>query len=138
MEEALKVFYERMTATQQGDTASLLRKLAVMEEGHKAKLRDTYLRITDSRDTSDLEKEAQGAKIMEGGFTMEESLKANLPNTPADVITKAMMFEAQALDLYLRYSRKIKDTRSADILISLADDEKNHLSLLGGMMEKTV
>lgn len=138
MEEGLREFYEKISASRQGELVSILKKLAVMEDGHKLKLRDAYLSLTGSKDASELEETASGAVIMEGGFTMEESLKNTDAMTSEDVITKAMMIEAQALDLYLRYSRKLKDPQSADILNSLADDEKKHLSLLGDMMEKTV
>ncbi len=138
MEEGLRSFYEKISPSQHGEAASLLKRLAGMEEGHKRKLRDSYLSITGLKDAAELERSASGAKIMEGGFTMEDSLKDSLPKTSTDVITKAMMFEAQALDLYLRCSRNLREPESVKILKTLADDEKTHLSLLGDMMEKTL
>jgi len=138
MEEGLRYFYEKISQSQHGEAGSLLKKLAGMEEGHKRKLRDSYLSITGLKDAEELERFASEAKIMEGGFNMEDSLKDALPKTFTDVITKAMMLEAQALDLYLRCSRTLLEPGSVKILNTLADDEKTHLSLLGDMMEKTL
>lgn len=46
------------------------------------------------------------------------------------------MLETQALDLYLRYSRKSRDPKSRDVLYEIADEEKAHLASLGRLMEE--
>ncbi|MBC8419833.1 MAG: sulfurtransferase, partial [Desulfobacterales bacterium] len=46
--------------------------------------------------------------------------------------------EAQALDLYMRYSDKVKDERGKAVLYDLAEEEKAHLTGLGRLMEQKV
>ncbi len=50
----------------------------------------------------------------------------------------AMTIEAQALDLYMRQSRRLDDHASRQILQGLADDEKAHLAALGRLMEEAL
>ncbi|RJR22339.1 MAG: hypothetical protein C4582_06625 [Desulfobacteraceae bacterium] len=139
MEEGLRHFYHAVSLDRKGEPAQLLRKLAAIEEGHKRRLTEIYMRLTDSTDISDLITGTSEKKILEGGFTMEEFLRksAGSIETEEQVLTLAMMLEAQALDLYLRYSRKTDDQKAREILHKLGDEEKAHLSLLGNMMEKT-
>ena len=49
-----------------------------------------------------------------------------------------MMLEAQALDLYMRYSQEIKDDKGKRILYDIAEEEKGHLKTLGRLMEERV
>jgi len=46
------------------------------------------------------------------------------------------MLEAQGMDLYMRYAEKSQDARVKEILFSMAEDEKAHLSSLGNLFEK--
>ena len=77
---------------------------------------------------------------MEGGFTTEEFLEKSRPamQTVPDVLNVAMMLETQALDLYSRYSQKIKQEEGKRILYEIADEEKAHLESLGKLMETRV
>ncbi len=78
------------------------------------------------------------SKVMEGGLTTEEFLEQNEPamQTVPDVLNLAMMVEAQALDLYLRYSERSKEDKTQAILYDIAEEEKAHLAALGRLMEK--
>jgi rubrerythrin len=75
--------------------------------------------------------------VMEGGFTTEEFLEKNKPamQTIPGVLNIAMMLEAQAMDLYLRYSQKIEEDKSKKILYDIAEEEKAHLGSLGRLLE---
>jgi rubrerythrin len=48
----------------------------------------------------------------------------------------AMMFEAQALDLYMRCAERSEDGDRARILHELAEQEKSHLRVLGRLMDR--
>ena len=67
----------------------------------------------------------------------EEFLKQNsrLMETVSDVLSIAMMLETQALDLYLRYSQKVKKEDTKTVLYNIAEEEKAHLATLGRLME---
>ena len=52
-----------------------------------------------------------------------------------NAISVAMMLEAQALDLYLRYSQKSTDQSCKEIFFTLSEEEKAHLASLGRLME---
>jgi rubrerythrin len=54
------------------------------------------------------------------------------------VIEMAMMIEAQALDLYMRYADKTGNEEAEGLLHQLAQEEKNHLKLLGRLMNRKI
>ena len=54
------------------------------------------------------------------------------------VLDLAMMLEAQALDLYLRFAGKSSDERTQKVLFSIADEEKAHLGSLGDLIDKKI
>jgi rubrerythrin len=138
MEEGLRSFYQRMTETaSDADAARLFGRLAAMDERHKEMIFELY-REHERRAVSieDLERRVL-PKIMEGGLTTEEFLDAHHSSleTAGDVLILAMMLEAQALDLYLRYGKRSGDRRTREVLCRLADEEKSHLALLGNLQE---
>lgn len=138
MEKGLGEFYS-YAAKMTGDpkAAGLLTKLAKIEENHMDKLFKLY--ITLDPGVSDKETFESGivSDMMEGGFTTEEFLEKNRSNmqTEEGVLDVAMMLEAQALDLYLRYSQKTKEEQSKTVLFDIAEEEKAHLTLLGNLLE---
>lgn len=138
MEEGLRSFYQQMVETAADpDAAQLFARLATMDERHKEMIFGLYQKHErDAVSIGDLEKRVL-PKIMEGGLTTEEFLAANQPSleTVGDVIILAMMLEAQALDLYLRYSQRSEDPQTKEVLCKLADEEKSHLALLGNLRE---
>ena len=141
MEEGLGQFYSAIAKdTEDSEVANILTELAGIEENHKQKLFGLYLTLDQaSTDKETFETEIV-SKVMEGGFTTEEFLEKNRPalQTVPDVLNVAMMLETQALDLYSRYSQKIKDDQGKTLLYEIADDEKAHLASLGQLMETRV
>jgi len=139
MEQGLEEFYSTMVdMVDDQEVVGLLTKLAVIEENHKQRLFNLYL--TFEPDVADKAAFEAGivSDIMEGGFTTEEFLEQNRPamQTVEGVLNVAMMLETQALDLYLRYSQKIKDENGRTVLYEIAKEEKAHLVSLGRLMEK--
>ena len=138
MEKGLGEFYSSAAGMiEDEDVAGLLRKLARIEENHKEKLLDLYMTLDETGKGREAFEAEIMSEMMEGGFTTEEFLEKNRPamETTADTLSLAMMLETQALDLYLRYSRKAEDEESRNVLYRIAEDEKAHLTALGDMME---
>lgn len=141
MEQGLEEFYSTMVGMiDDQEVIGILTKLAVIEENHKQRLFNLYL--TFKPDVADKAAFEAGivSDIMEGGFTTKEFLEQNRPamQTVEGVLNVAMMLETQALDLYLRYSQKIKDEKGRTVLYEIAQEEKAHLASLGRLMEKQI
>lgn len=141
MEKGLGECYANLsTLTDDPDVTRLFTQLAVFEENHSQKLFKLYSTLTP--EVPDKEEFETGivSEIMEGGFTAEEFLEKNRSAMQAaeDVLSVAMMLEAQALDLYLRYSRKTKEEKTRKVLYTIAEDEKAHLTALGSLMEANI
>ena len=56
--------------------------------------------------------------------------------TVPDLLGIAMMLEAQAMDLYMRYALEIPGEEGRTILQGMAEEEKAHLNSLGRLMEE--
>ena len=77
---------------------------------------------------------------MEGGFTADDFNAQNRSGlqTTEEVLSLAMMVEAQAMDLYLRYADMRVALEAKKILCQLADEEKAHLHSLGALLEQKI
>lgn len=141
LEEGLRGFYETMAKkAEESAVKDSLLKLAGIEVNHKGRLYRLYATLDGSvRDQAVFESTIVSA-AMEGGFTTEEFLERNGQSlgTDLDVIGMAMTIETQALDLYMRFSRRSGDQRSREVIHDLAEEEKTHLSTLGRLIEAGV
>jgi rubrerythrin len=137
MEMGLGEFYTIMAeSTDDSEMAAMLSKLAGFEEKHKLRLLELYRTIDQSSiDQKTFESDID-ASVMEGGFTTEEFLEKNKSflQTVADVLSIAMMLEAQAMDLYMRYADKSAEAKTKEIFFGLAEEEKIHLKHLGELL----
>ena len=141
MEVHLGAFYLAMAdKPENAEAADTLKQLAGFEDKHKTHLMIIYKRMTGE----DLDKDfltrslSDGDKPLEGGLTADEFMEINSAwlDTPTDVIETGMMFEAQALDLYMRYSREVEDAESKELLQKLAREEKGHLKALAELLKR--
>ncbi len=139
MEESLGEFYRAAKIkTKDTEVASLLDKLASIEEKHKEYLLELYNQIEATPSTTELFEEDVTERILEGGFRLDEFLKQNekfLSDVPS-LLDLSMMLEAQALDLYLRFADKTTDEQAKGVLHKIGDEEKQHLAALGKLREK--
>lgn len=141
LEEGLRKFYSlSIKLVIDSEVAGILTKLAEIEVKHKQRLFDLYLTI----DPTPLKVEAFESKItselMEGGFDPQKLLEQSLPafKTAAGVLDFAMMLEAQAMDLYMRYAEKSENPEVKNIFFKMANEEKAHLKSLGDILTKNV
>ncbi len=139
MEEGLRGFYSTMAErTDDSEVVDLLTKLIEVEKNHKQRLFDLYLTHDSGITDKELFEANIVSRVMEGGFTTGEFLEQNRDSmkTVPDVLNLAMMLETQALDLYMRFTEKTKDEKSKAVLYDIAEEEKAHLSTLGGLIEE--
>ena len=141
MEEGLRGFYISLSGQSlDADVVDNMKKLAEIEEKHKAKLYSWYLKLDlTGKDKATFESEAL-ADAMEGGFTLSTFLEQNRDNlrTLPDVLSIAMMLEAQALDLYHRYSEKVGEEGVKSFLFEMAEEEKKHIKVLGKLFDQKI
>jgi rubrerythrin len=118
----------------------LFQQLSQIEVKHQDRILEQYAQVTGEAVTREAFETHQVSAVLEGGLTTEEYANLLIPSTDtlADIIELAMSIEAQALDLYLRASRKASDEAGKKALLQIADEEKTHLARLGKLMEETV
>ena len=137
LEAGLQKFYAAAAdLAVEPEVGQLLSKLAEIEDRHRQKLFDAYLAVeTNPSDRQTFEADIN-TEMTEGGFSVNELLEQNQPNfnASAAVLNFAMMLEAQAMDLYMRYAHKCEDATVKAILFKIAEEEKAHLKSLGNLM----
>jgi rhodanese-related sulfurtransferase len=135
MERALQLFYETLQGrSRDGELKELFGQLARVEAGHREKLLTLYRQLEPAGENpADF---PASSDLLEGGFSLQEFLEANQAHldTASQVLDLAMMLETQALDLYLRLSRRCAHRLTQTILLAIADEEKVHLSRLGELL----
>ncbi len=141
MEYGLEAFYSTL-ALESGDpeVKEILTRLSRVEENHQKKLFELYLTLAPAPVDRKTFETKRVSEMMEGGFTTDEFLQQHRDtmNTVPEIVSIAMMLETQALDLYLRFSQKVKDEKSKNVLYQIGDEEKAHLEVLGRLLEKKI
>jgi rubrerythrin len=138
LEQGLADFYSRVSAmTDDRKAGEILERLIGIEEKHKDKLFSLYQGLESATHEKALFEERLASGVMEGGFTGEEFIEKNRPllDTVENILSVAMMLEAQALDLYTRYAQRLGHAQSRSVLHDIAEDEKAHLAALGDLLE---
>ncbi len=137
LEDGLKDFYLKMMKKAfRPEAVKLFEDLAHVEDLHKDKLFQEYIRLSGNNDRDGFEKKIQKHN-MEGGITTEEYLLRFQPDLDnlKDIIGLAMSIEAQALDLYSRASHITDTAIHAKLLTGIAEEEKRHLKILGFLLD---
>ncbi|MGD9279553.1 MAG: rhodanese-like domain-containing protein [Desulfobacterales bacterium] len=141
MEMGLGIVYRKMAErSDDPEIQSLLTKLADIENQHKKRLLEILAEIDSPiADTDAYEAEIRPS-ILEGGFGLADFMQENESffGSVQGILDLAMMLETQALDLYLRFAEKTTDERTQQVLFSIADEEKAHLSSLGDLMDEKI
>jgi len=138
LETGLKDFYAtREAAAEIPEVKALFAKLGSIEVKHQARIATEYNRLTGKNESqADLEALTAGS-AMEGGLTTEEYMQLFNPDLESlvDIASIAMSIEGQALDLYMRAADASSDPDGRRMLLEMADEEKNHLALLGDLVD---
>lgn len=141
LEEGLRSFYRTMSArAEDPEVSQALDRLAGIEERHQERL----IRLQTSLTGRTLDREAfeaqEVAPLMEGGFTTQDLLKAHpqVLSSVTGLLETALALETQALDLYSRFSHKVENPETREVLHGIAKEEKAHLTHLGGLLDRKV
>ncbi len=136
MENNLGTFYSELTQASKPELVDAFTRLLKFEKGHKAKIFNLARELDPSIKKHEDMKQRSSIPALEGGLTPEAFFEANKEylETPKGALEAAMMFETQALDLYLRVALKAEKNASIELLRTLAQEEKSHLKLLGKLM----
>ncbi len=128
LEKGLQQFYTVLSKSNElPEIKNLLLQMAKMEDGHMSALMAQASASQSSIDTTMAE-----TAVLEGGFShgvLQATFGDNLTSKEA-VIQLAMMFEAQAWDLYSRLSRKSSRQKDTDFYLKMAEEEQKHLDKL--------
>ena len=141
LEEGLRKFYSKSgELTTDPKVVGILAKLAEIEVKHKQRLFDFYLKVDRSALSREAFESSISAELIEGGFDSDKLLEQSMPTfkTAARVLEFAMMLEAQAMDLYMRYAEASKESEVKNLLFDMANEEKAHLKSLGKLLDKRV
>lgn len=139
MEVGLADFYRRVASEKKDSSISLLfENLAGIEDRHRESIFRRYRVLTGATEDREEFESSVVSEAMEGGYTTDEFLAGHRDamDTEIGVLSTAMMLEAQALDLYARYSHRSRDPKTRDELLKIADEEKQHLASLGRLLDK--
>jgi sulfur-carrier protein adenylyltransferase/sulfurtransferase len=139
MEESLGGFYRAVNkASDDSKMTKLLEFLISIEDMHKARLMEFYRSVEPSGPPVEIFEAEVKASIMEGGFDAQTFMRQNAESlrTVPETLDLCMMLEAQALDLYLRFSFKSESEQTKDVLNRIAEEEKKHLAALGRLREQ--
>jgi len=137
LEDGLQKFYGAAAKLAiDPEVVRILIKLAEIEIRHKQRLFELYLAVESNPQDRDAFEADINSEMTEGGFNPDQLLEQNLPTfkTAPDVLNFAMMLEAQAMDLYMRYADKCEDQTVKETLFKMADEEKAHLKSLADLI----
>ena len=138
MEIGLRRFYQLLAESfVDQELIELCSMLAEIETKHLESLRNMAAEIGSSIDVPD---ENETPEALEGGYNVRaflEEVKPQIETVP-DALGVAIMLEAQAMDLYMRFSYESDRDVSKKLLYAIADEEKSHLKSLGRLMNEKV
>lgn len=137
MEKSLKLFYSEIQhIVINRETAILIEYLVNLEAYHEKKIAESIAKLPVSR--TDENARLVESTFAEGGLYPENFIKGNeaaLENGHY-VLQLALTFETQALDLYMRYAHKYSDENITPLFLFLAQEEKDHVKLIGDLLKK--
>lgn len=139
LEAGLRAFYAALAPRAQDAAArALCQDLAGIEQRHQEAIWALYAAGEDDGPDREHFARQAGQAVMEGGEAVAEALDRHLAGGfgQAELLGEAMALEAQALDLYLRFSQKLREERAKAALYDLAQEEKAHLKSLGELLDK--
>ena len=139
MEVSLGGFYEEAAGkTRNPDAKELLLKLAGVEGRHKDQLFRLHGEMFQGEESRAAFESRVPPGVLEGGLSSKDYVKkiTGPKNSLEDVFSVAMMFEAQAMDLYTRYAQMLENEKAVTLLHDLAEQEKAHLKALRIIQDK--
>jgi|GEM_PF-31351 len=138
LEKGLQEFYRTLEAqSADQELRGFFAKMAGIEDKHMDRLFSLRTRLADPPPDRATYEATVPSGVMEGGFDMQDFITRNAAHLTnlRGALDLAMMIETQALDLYLRFARKMSQADAQDVLFQIAQEEKAHLAALGKLLE---
>ena len=128
-------FYEEVLVRhRENDFAYFVELLARAEEGHARLIYNYYKKeVTEARPFKELYASLPG-EVMEGGkslATMKRMLDSVSDEPCLDIIEMALSIEYAAYDLYRNMADQFAETKMAEVFLSIAQAEKEHMRIAG-------
>jgi len=137
LEDGTRKFYGTVKDIIAGEESrKVFDSLVKSEEKHKAALLEAYRKIkaVDIRNAGCQEGTLSGT--MEGGVSIEEAVAwvRQRDRETVDILEFSMQLEANSLDFYMKVLREVKDEGAQKAFRIIIDEEKQHLSRLGKLI----
>ena len=141
LEEGSRKFYAEMTIREKDqEAAGLFNDLVADEEGHKTSLSRLHQTLSGQnsdpafpRSLIDIE---PGVEYLEGGMLLREALEWVGGKEVREILDLSISLEVNAVDLYIKMERKVKEKEARQVFQALSNQERNHLKRLSGLLEK--
>jgi len=144
LEEGSKFFYQGIAEhfSDDKEAQQMFSWLVSAEENHEKHLLETYESLTgnkpDFTKLRDKFSDSLSGSVMEGGIQVKEALAWIKDKGVSESLELAIAMEVNALDLYIKMSRAIKDKQARLIFEKLSEEEQMHLEKLAGLLDKRV
>lgn len=143
LEDGTEKFYEGITTASAGQWYEpMMVELTMSEDAHKLALTALYSELVDEEIGQDFPYdvvEKPKEIIMEGGVKVIDALFWAEDRDIKEIIDLMMTLEANAQDLYTKMARRVSDKeRSARLFKFLAEEERQHIVMLGAALEEAL
>lgn len=144
LEEGSKLFYQGVSEHFSGDSEAqeMFNWLVSAEKSHEKHLLETYEALTgkapDFQKLREKFSDSLSGSVMEGGIAVKEALEWIKGKAVSESLELAIAMEVNALDLYIKMSRRIEDKKAQQIFEKLSEEEQVHLEKLAGLLDKRV
>jgi rubrerythrin len=143
LEDGSRKFYAAMAKRLEDPAAkTLYRGLMADEEKHQESLLRIYQETSGPKADpgfpgSVISGEPAGT-YMEGGMRVNEALEWTKEKELLDILELSLSLEVNSSDLYIKMERKVEDEKAKKTFQVLAEEEKEHLSRLSSVFERSL
>jgi rubrerythrin len=135
LENGTGKFYREVASwLKEPDAKKLFQDLVGAEERHKEILYKIYLDLagmpTDANFPGSALSSPPETDFMEGGVELRQALDWAKGKNAEAILEFALSLEINSYDLYIKMEQRMKDQRSKQMFVTLAEEEKGHLHRL--------
>ncbi|MGA2955219.1 MAG: ferritin family protein [Thermodesulfobacteriota bacterium] len=141
LEEGSRKFYAEMTRREKDQEAvGLFSELLADEEGHKTSLFKLHQTLSGQKPDPGFPRSLiniePGIEYLEGGMLLSEALEWVRGKEVRETLDLSISLEVNAVDLYIKMERKVKEKEARQVFQALSNQERKHLKRLSSLLEK--
>lgn len=141
LEEGSRKFYAEMTRREKDQEAvGLFSELLADEEVHKTSLFKIHQTLSGQKPDPGFPRSLitiePGIEYLEGGMLLSEALEWVRGKEVRETLDLSISLEVNAVDLYIKMERKVKEKEARQVFQALSNQERNHLKRLSSLLEK--